>query len=345
METHQKNEELETGIRHRNQNQVIGKNTAQASGDRREEERNRILIEHLSQVRFLARHIHKRLPRGVPLEDLVHAGVVGLIDALDKFDASKNVQFSSYSKFRIQGAILDSLRDMDWGSRELRRHGRSIEQARNKLSLQLSRVPTETEIAAELGVSLRKVQQLMGDLLSLQVGSLNIESPWTGEEEDLCNYVPSASDDTPYYSCLRSEMSDLLAGLIAKLSQREQQVLALYYFEEMSMKRVGAVLGLGESRVSQIHSLVVTRLRARVEDLMSQSSTKHQTVDKADALPSDHIHEKLAQPWPLMLREHLAPPQATLGAGSVEAVPSSTRYGINSSSMKRPRPGKRAHDD
>jgi RNA polymerase sigma factor for flagellar operon FliA len=248
----------------------MSKNTAQAYCSWQDkEERDRILLEQLPQVRYLARRIHERLPRHVPLEDLVHAGVIGLIDALNKFDRSKHVQFGSYAKFRIRGAMLDSLREMDWGPRELRRKGRRVEEAERKLSLDLSRAPTEVEVAAELNLELREFQQLLAELDGLEVGSLHLESPWDGKEEDLCDYLPNAPEDTPFFRCMRSEMKELLARAIADLPEKEQQVLALYYFEELTMKEVGAILGIGESRVSQIHSLAVVRLRGRLEELMS----------------------------------------------------------------------------
>ncbi len=247
----------------------MSRNTAQAYTTWQDkEERDRILMEQLPQVRFLARRIHERLPRHVPLEDLVHAGVIGLIDALNKFDQSKHVQFGSYAKFRIRGAILDSLREMDWGPRELRRKARGVEEAHRKLSLELSRAPTENEMAIELRMGLEEFQQLLGELDSLEIGSLRVESPWDGTEEDLCEFLPNAPEDTPFFLCLRSEMKDLLARLIAELPEKEQQVLALYYFEELTMKEVGAVLGVGESRVSQIHSLAVMRLRSRLAELI-----------------------------------------------------------------------------
>ncbi|HEV2469738.1 MAG TPA: FliA/WhiG family RNA polymerase sigma factor [Candidatus Sulfotelmatobacter sp.] len=251
----------------------MNNSTAQAYTAWREdptrEERDRILLEQLPQVRYLARRIHERLPRHVPLEDLVHAGVIGLIDALNKFDSSKHVQFGSYAKFRIRGAILDSLREMDWGPRELRRKARKVEEVHRKLSLELSRAPTENEMAAELNMSLTEFQHLLGELDSLEVGSLRVQSPWDGKEEDLCEYLPNAPEDTPFFRCLHSEMKDLLAKVIAELPDKEQQVLMLYYFEELTMKEVGAVLGIGESRVSQIHSLAVVRLRSRLETLMA----------------------------------------------------------------------------
>lgn len=232
-------------------------------------ERERVLMEQLPQVRYIARRIHERLPRHVPLEDLIHAGVVGLIDALSKFDESKHVQFSSYAKFRIRGAILDSLRELDWSPRELRRKGRMVEQTYSQLSGKLGRAPNENELAQDLGLELRELQSLLAELDGLELGSLRVESPRDGKEEDLTDRVPSAPEETPFFLCLRSEMKQLLAQAIGELAEKEQRVLALYYYEELTMKEVGEVLGIGESRVSQIHSLAMVRLRARLKALLT----------------------------------------------------------------------------
>src|SRR5689334_15830794 len=153
-----------------------------------EAKRERQLMEQLPQVRYIARRIHERLPQHVPFEDLVHAGVLGLIDALQKFDHSKHVQFGSYAKFRIRGAILDSLREMDWSPRDLRRKARRLEEANNALRSSLGRNPSEPELAAELGIDLRGLQLLLGEISGLEIGSLRIESPRDGREEDLCEY-------------------------------------------------------------------------------------------------------------------------------------------------------------
>ena len=234
-----------------------------------EEERERLLMEQLPQVRYIARRIHERLPRHVPFEDLVHAGVVGLIDALQKYDRGKQVQFGSYAKFRIRGAILDSLREMDWSPRDLRRKARQLEEAHNRLCSELGRNPSESELAAAVGLNLHGLQLLLGEIDGLEVGSLRVISPRDGVEEDLCEYLPNDAEETPLLLCLRSEMKELLARAIADLPEKERQVLALYYFEELTMKEVGVVMGVGESRVSQIHSMAVIRLRARLAELSS----------------------------------------------------------------------------
>jgi RNA polymerase sigma factor for flagellar operon FliA len=237
-----------------------------------DQERERLLMQQLPQVRYIARRIHDHLPRHVLLDDLVHAGVLGLIDALQKFDAEKHVQFGSYAKFRIRGAILDSLREMDWSPRDLRRKGRRLEEAYNKLRSETGRNPNEPELAAELGMDLRELQVLLGEIDGLEVGSLRILSPRDGKEEDLCEYLPNEADETPLILCLRSEMKQILANAIEELPQKEQQVLVLYYYQELTMKQVGAVLGVGESRVSQIHSVAVVRLRARLEQMTGDAT-------------------------------------------------------------------------
>jgi RNA polymerase sigma factor FliA len=230
-------------------------------------DRERILMEQLPQVRYIARRIHDRLPRHVAFEDLVHAGVVGLIDALNKFDLTKHVQFSSYAKFRIRGAILDNLRELDWSPRELRRKGRLVESTYAQLSGKHGRAPDENEIAQEMGIQLKELQSLLAELDGLELGSLRVESPRDGKEEDLTDYIPSKPEETPFFQCLRSETKHLIEKAISELPDKEQRVLALYYYDELTMKEVGVALGIGESRVSQIHSLAMVRLRARLNFL------------------------------------------------------------------------------
>ena len=234
-----------------------------------EELRNRLLMEQMPQVRYIARHIHDRLPQHVPLEDLVHAGVLGLMHALSKYDDTRQVQFKTYAKFRIRGAILDSLRELDWSPRDLRRKARQIEKAAERVSHALGRSATEQEIAEELGLPLESFQHLLGELEGLDLGSFHIENGDKDHDEDLCEYLPGNPEESPYYLTMKSELRSLLARAIQELSEKEQQVLSLYYYEELTMKETGAVLGIGESRVSQIHSLALLRLRTRLEALLS----------------------------------------------------------------------------
>jgi RNA polymerase sigma factor for flagellar operon FliA len=232
-------------------------------------EQERILLEHLPIVRFLARRIHERLPQHVDMEDLVSAGVVGLMDAFAKFDPDKKVQFRSYAQFRIRGAILDSLRTLDWSPRELRRKGRAVEEAIRVLTARFGRPPGEPEIALEMSLSLDEYQQLLGDLKGLEIGTLHMERNEDSGEEELA-YVPGRPDEDPLFRCLKGELTDRLSEAIAALPDRERLVMTLYYYEEMTMREIGLALGVVESRVSQVHASAVVHLRAALKDLAAR---------------------------------------------------------------------------
>jgi RNA polymerase sigma factor for flagellar operon FliA len=229
-------------------------------------DREQMLLEHLPTVRYIARRIHERLPQHVELDDLVSAGVVGLIDAASKFDHSKKVQFKSYAQFRIRGAILDSLRTLDWSPRELRRKGRAVEEAIRAVTHRLGRAPAEQDIAAEMGLELAEYQQLLGDLKGLEIGSLHVERSEDSGDEELA-YIPGAPEDDPLFRCLQSEMRERLAAAIEGLPEKERLVLTLYHYETLTMKEIGHMLGVVESRVSQIHSSAVLRLRTALGEL------------------------------------------------------------------------------
>jgi RNA polymerase sigma factor for flagellar operon FliA len=232
-------------------------------------EQERVLLEHLPMVRFHARRIHEKLPQHVDIEDLVSAGIVGLMDAFAKFDPAKKVQFRSYAQFRIRGAILDSLRTLDWSPRELRRKGRAVEEAIRVLTARTGRVPGEPEIAAEMGVTLDEYQQLLGDLKGLEIGTLHAERNEDSGEEELA-YIPSRPEEDPLFRCLRGELEDRLSEAIANLPERERLVMTLYYYEEMTMREIGLALGVVESRISQVHASAVVHLRSSLRDLATR---------------------------------------------------------------------------
>ncbi len=232
-------------------------------------EQERVLLEHLPIVRFLARRIHERLPQHVEIEDLVSAGVVGLMDAFSKFDPDKKVQFRSYAQFRIRGAILDSLRTLDWSPRELRRKGRAVEEAIRVLTARLGHAPNEAEVAAEMALELEEYQQLLGDLKGLEIGTLHMERNEDSGEEELA-YVPGRPEEDPLFRCLRGELEERLAEAIQNLPDRERLVMSLYYYEEMTMREIGLALGVVESRVSQVHASAVVHLRSALKDLAAR---------------------------------------------------------------------------
>jgi RNA polymerase sigma factor for flagellar operon FliA len=234
-------------------------------------EQERVLLEHLPIVRFLARRIHERLPQHVDIEDMVSAGVVGLMDAISKFDPAKKVQFRSYAQFRIRGAILDSLRTLDWSPRELRRKGRAVEEAIRVLTARMGRAPNEAEVAAEMTLELEKYQQLLGDLKGLEIGTLHMERNEDSGDEELA-YVPGRPEEDPLFRCLRGELEERLAEAIQNLPDRERLVMSLYYYEEMTMREIGLALGVVESRVSQVHASAVVHLRGALRDLAAHGA-------------------------------------------------------------------------
>jgi RNA polymerase sigma factor for flagellar operon FliA len=243
-------------------------------------ERDQLLMEHLPTVRYLARRIHERLPQHVELDDLVSAGIVGLIDAFSKFDHNKKVQFKSYAQFRIRGAILDSLRTLDWSPRELRRKGRAVEEAIRSVTQRMGRAPSEQEIAKEMELTLAEYQLLLGDLKGLEIGSLHMERSEDSGDEELA-YIPGSPEDDPLFRCLKGELKQHLTDSIDELPEKERMVLTLYYYEELTMKEIGLILGVVESRVSQIHSSAVLRLRTALANLRTGNQAERSKPRKS----------------------------------------------------------------
>ncbi len=230
------------------------------------DDRDQLILKELPQVYYIARRVYERLPQHVPFEDLVHAGVIGLIESIRTYDSSKSVPFKSYAKFRVRGAILDSLRELDWGSRPLRRKGRRIEEAITTLSAKFGRQPEEDEIAQEMGISLDKLHDITRKLDGLNLIGQQINAVYdSNEKQDLIESAPS-NEENPFDLCLRTEVRDRLAKAIGTLSEKEQMVLTLYYKEELTMKEIAAVMQIVESRVSQIHAIAIPKLRAALKD-------------------------------------------------------------------------------
>jgi RNA polymerase sigma factor for flagellar operon FliA len=250
---------------------MIQAEAAYKSSSEDEEVRNELVMQELSQVYYIASRIRERLPGHVELEDLVNAGVVGLLEASRNFDSSKNAQFKVFAKFRIRGAILDSLRESDWGSRSLRRRGREIQDATARLESKLGRHPVESEVAQEMHLEpeyLRKiVQQIDGlNLSGQQAAVLNDRSNLL----DVIESAPNLDDPDPFDLCLQGEVQAHLSEAISQLSEREQLIISLYYREELTMKEISEVVGVALSRVSQIRQATMKKLRESLAHLQER---------------------------------------------------------------------------
>jgi RNA polymerase sigma factor for flagellar operon FliA len=244
--------------------------TPERVGSLSPEDRQGLILENLSEVRYIARHLHSRLPAHVSIDDLIHAGVLGLIDAVEKFDTGKSVQFMSYARYRIRGAILDSLRGLDWGPRRLRRQARSIEQAQHDLLTKLGRLPLESEVAAYLGLPSSQLQRVLAELQSVRLESLEPQQDLASHERGKSPAVRSTrTGEDPFEVYVRMETSRLLTQAIDSLEEKERRALKLYYFEERTMKEVGKVLDTCESRVSQIISGALVDLRRHLQNRLN----------------------------------------------------------------------------
>ncbi len=224
------------------------------------EERERLIVEHLPQVRLIARKIHERLPATILFEDLISAGAVGLISAIDNYDPRQNVRLKTYAEFRIRGAILDSLREGDWAPRLKRRLAREMEDAVAKAEHRLGRAPEEAEIAAELCMSVEVYRQRLGDLAALDIGELEYSQD-DYERPSLVRYISARDEDSPAVLLEKAELERLISKAIDCIPKPERLILSLYFYEELTLKEIGEVMGLHFTRVSQLKSQAILRLR------------------------------------------------------------------------------------
>jgi RNA polymerase sigma factor for flagellar operon FliA len=234
--------------------------------------RDEFVVTNLPLVVCIARQIRYRLPPEVLLEDLVNDGVLGLMDAVRKYDPRKKVEIECYARFRIRGAILDSLRQGDWGPRSLRRMGRHLQLAISRCQARLHRDPIEQEVAEELHVTLERLRRLVSDLHGLAIGSTDDEAIEFKIQNNPLNQGSMQGQEDPFSRTLRAEMKTLLRKTINDLPDRQRDVLRLYHFSGLSMKEVGSALGIGESRVSQIHTAALIQLRSRLAGLLGQGA-------------------------------------------------------------------------
>ncbi len=242
--------------------QLVSKWWAEYFKTKSEESRNRLLENYLPVVKYTADRLHTKLPDNVDVNDLMSAGVFGLMGALKAYDPDRGVKFETYSSRRIRGAMLDELRHLDWVPRLVRHRTRKLSRARQAAEARLGRPPSEKELAKEMRLSLRKFRKLRKDAYAVGVVSLNRKWFETDSSKDVCeiDVVEDVCVANPFRSAQRRDIKDLVTR---GLSRAEQLIIILYYFEEMTMKEIGKTLDLSESRISQMHSSILVRLARR----------------------------------------------------------------------------------
>nr|WP_320132186.1 FliA/WhiG family RNA polymerase sigma factor [uncultured Holophaga sp.] len=235
------------------------------TGELLPEERDALITECLPLVKFVAHRISSRLPSHVEVEDLIHSGILGLLDAVKKFEPGRNVKFKTYAEQRIRGAILDGLRDLDWVPRSLRRKKKDIENAYHLLEQQLGRSATDEEVAEHLGMSLEDLHHSLDELKGVTLGTF-VDAGEDGEGESMISFVPDPDAEDPQLTLHARELKGLLKESIDRLPTKERFVVQLYYFDELTMKEIGTLLNITESRVSQLHTKSMLRLRGRLKE-------------------------------------------------------------------------------
>ncbi len=228
-----------------------------------QETRDLLITTHLPKVRYIADRIAARLPASVERDDLYGAGVVGLIDAVERFDPNRGIAFTTFAELRVRGAILDNLRSLDWASRATRGRASGVQNAFAELEKEAGRAVTDVEVAAHLKMPIADVRETLQDIRGLRVANLDDRDEQTGLS--IADFI-SDSSISPLDEAEKREYRTLLAGAVERLPERERQVIALYYLEELTMKEIGEVLGVTESRVSQLRTQAIGHLRSALRN-------------------------------------------------------------------------------
>ena len=227
-------------------------------------DRNALIKQYQPLVRRLAHHMMAKLPASVEVDDLIQVGLIGLADALTRFEAAQGVQFETFATQRIRGAMLDELRENDWMSRGSRKSQKEIETAMRRVENKLGRAPKESEIAAELGMSLVDYQTLLGKVRGTQLVYLEDMSGRSEDDDSYLDRHVADSDADPLNMLRDQKLREALVAAIKLLPEREQFIMSMYYEQDMNLKEIAAVLEVTESRICQLHSQSIARLRAKM---------------------------------------------------------------------------------
>lgn len=238
------------------------------------------VLKNLHIVKIIASKLYARIPSGIELEDLVHTGVLGLIDAVGRYDPSKGTRFATYASLRIRGAILDELRNLDWASRSLRQKIKEVENAYETLEMKLGRPPEEDEVADSLNMSLPGFHKLLNESRGVGIGVFRMPARDEANitDEETLNYYMDEYGTSPALMMEKNEMKEMIAGFIKDLPQKEQLVLSMYYLDDLNLKEVGKIMNLTESRISQIRTSAILRLRAKLAEVAEKNKVKTKEV-------------------------------------------------------------------
>ena len=236
------------------------------------ENREEVIKRYSPMIKYVANRIAMRLPPHIDVDDLISVGVLGLMDAISKYDSTRGAKFKTYAEFRVRGAILDELRSLDWVPRSIRQKASQVDKVVQELQAKLSRSPEDEEVAKEMGLSLDQFHDTLNETKSMPVFSLEDLglAKDSGEQQSLLDCLAGKADADPQTQIRLVELKEIIAKAIDGLPEKERLMVSLYYYEELTMKEIGAVLEITESRVSQIHSKAVYRLRTKLKAIIAE---------------------------------------------------------------------------
>ena len=237
------------------------------------EEKNKIVVEYLPLIRFVAKKISMRLPANIELEDLISSGVIGLMDAVDKYDSNRDNKFKTYAEFRIRGAILDELRSQDWVPRSIRDKAKLLEKANLELESELGRLPKEEEVAQKLNISMEDYFVLLNQVRTVNLVSIDETQKFSVTDKKQLFEVLQKGN-TPFKNMSLKSLKKIVHKSIEELPERQRILLSLYYYEGFNLKKIGAILDVTESRVSQLHAKAVAKLRVKLHDFMKKNDNE-----------------------------------------------------------------------
>lgn len=237
-------------------------------------QREGLIIKYTPLIKYLAGKLAIRLPSHISMDDLISSGTIGLIDAINKFDPTKNIRFKTYAEFRIRGAMLDELRSLDWVPRSVRRKIADIEKAYHSLQNELARQAEDEEVANRLGLSLEDFYRLIDTVRGVSLTDTRVVRRKTTEdsEDDIFELVAEEGKTDPFSSMSLAQMRDMIASVIDMLPEKERLVISLYYYEDLTMREVGEIMGYTESRISQMHSDATLRLNVALKEYFGLES-------------------------------------------------------------------------
>ena len=236
------------------------------------ENREEVIKRYSPMIKYVANRIAMRLPPHIEVDDLISVGVLGLMDAITKFDSNRGAKFKTSAEFRVRGAILDELRSLDWVPRSIRQKASQVDKVVQGLQAKLRRTPEDEEVAQEMGLSLDQFHETLNETKSIPIFSLEDLgiAKESGDQQSLLDCLAGKADADPQTQIRLVELKEIIAKAIDALPEKERFMVSLYYYEELTMKEIGAVLDITESRVSQIHSKAVYRLRTKLKAIIAE---------------------------------------------------------------------------